>query len=203
MIAGAVYGVVLNDQAQLASLGEALRAPPYGRPPEAPVMYLKPRTCIRTFGAATPAPAELAELEAAATLGLLFADDQGGVGAACLALDVSEPHASYYRPAIRQRCRDGFLPLGGLAPFDGAMARTDIVTRVNGGVVHRWSLERLVRDIPTLIADVSAFMTLQAGDMLLVGLPGDAPRVQVGDRVEVQADGLPTLQARFEPEAAQ
>jgi 5-oxopent-3-ene-1,2,5-tricarboxylate decarboxylase/2-hydroxyhepta-2,4-diene-1,7-dioate isomerase len=199
MIAGAVYGVVLNDQAQIAALGEQLREPPYGRPPVAPVMYIKPRTCIRTFGAATPVAAELGELEAAATLGLLF-DDRGGIGAACLALDVSEPHASYYRPAIRQRCRDGFLPLGAATAFSEAMASTEILTRVNGRIAHRWSLDRLVRDIPTLIADIGSFMTFQPGDLLLAGLAGDAPKVRVGDRVEVEAAGLPTLKARFEPE---
>jgi 5-oxopent-3-ene-1,2,5-tricarboxylate decarboxylase/2-hydroxyhepta-2,4-diene-1,7-dioate isomerase len=202
MIAGAVYGVALNDRQQLAALGEALSQPPYARPPAAPVLYIKPRTCLSGFGAAVPLPPELSEVEAAPTLGLLLADDAGAIGAACLALDVCEPHASYYRPAIRQRCRDGFLPLGGFAPFDAALAGAPIVTRIDGALVHRWELTRLVRGVAQLLADIGGFMTLQAGDLLLVGLPGDAPRARAGQSLSVEMDGLPTLHTRFEPEAA-
>jgi 5-oxopent-3-ene-1,2,5-tricarboxylate decarboxylase/2-hydroxyhepta-2,4-diene-1,7-dioate isomerase len=37
-----------------------------------------------------------------------------------------------------------------------------------------------VRDVATLIADVSAFMTLNPGDLLMLGVAHGAPRVRAG-----------------------
>ena len=198
-IAGTIYGVILNDSAELSQRAPAFAEKPYQAPPRAPVVYIKPRACVRPGHAAVPMQADVAELEAAPTLALLFARDACGVdegsamscvGAACLALDISIPEANYYRPAIAQRCRDGFLPLGG---FAASVQSAEIVTSVDGVEVHRWSTDRLARGIPALIRDLAAFMTLRAGDLLLVGLPGDAPRVRVGQVVRVAAAGLPTL----------
>ena len=201
MIAGTVYGVVLNDQAQRGALAEAFGQKPYVAPPRAPVLYVKPRNCWRFDGAAVTVPSELAEVEVAATVALLFGDAPGVPVAAALALDVCEPHASFYRPAIRQRCRDGFLPVGDFAAYDlDALVSGGIVTWVDGVEAHRWSLARLVRDIPELIDEVCDFMTLENGDVLLVGLAGDAPRVAAGQEVRVEHEGLPTLVAHFERE---
>jgi 5-oxopent-3-ene-1,2,5-tricarboxylate decarboxylase / 2-hydroxyhepta-2,4-diene-1,7-dioate isomerase len=156
-------------------------------------------------------PANLARVEAAATLGLLFhrdarrvtaGDALGHVGGICLALDISEPQESYYRPAVRQRCRDGFLPLGNLTEFTPGLLNGDIETRVDGEVAHTWSPKRLVRDAATLIADISQFMTLAAGDLLLIGLPHDAPRLAGGNHVTVSAPGLPGLSVQLRGEPA-
>lgn len=207
-IAGTIYGVILNDEAEQSRLAPAFAEKPYGAPPRAPVVYIKPRACVRMTHAAVPLPADVAELEAAPTLALLFARDACGIderaamsciGGACLALDVSIPQPDYYRPAIAQRCRDGFLPLGG---FAAPVRSAEMVTRVDGVEVHRWSTDRLVRGIPALIRDLAAFMTLRAGDLLLVGLPGDAPRVRGGQSVRVAADGLPTLSTVFSGDGA-
>ncbi|HEX7761616.1 MAG TPA: fumarylacetoacetate hydrolase family protein [Caulobacteraceae bacterium] len=208
MISGAAYGVVLNDARQRERLAEAFCAPPYRAPPKAPVLYIKPRNCFRFGGAPVPLPPELAEVEVAATLGLLLARDLAAaepadvwasVGAMCLAIDVCEPHDSFYRPAVRQRCRDGFLPLG---PFTASSPQVgEIITDIDGGEAHRWSLDRLHRPIETLAAEISAFMTLCAGDLLLVGLAGDAPRARAGQTVTVRARGLPSLTTRLEAES--
>lgn len=209
MISGTIYGVVLNDMRQRAALAASFDAPPYARPPVAPVLYIKPRTCLSIGGGAVPIPAEIAEVEVAATIALLIERDvaQGGFGpdsiaAACLAIDVCEPHASFFRPAVRERCRDGFLPVGGLAPVPSDLGQVEIVTAINGVEAHRWSLDRLHRDAATLVADIAAFMTLAAGDLLLLGLPGDAPQARAGDRVEVTSGGLPPIAVRLVAEDA-
>lgn len=36
---GTVYGALLNDRGALAALGDAVHAPPYRQPPQAPVLY--------------------------------------------------------------------------------------------------------------------------------------------------------------------
>ena len=207
MSAGTIYGVLLNDRSERKQLEPASHQDPYKAPPQAPVVYMKPRLSASAGGQPVPLPEDEHELMAAATLALLFATDAAAVspenawdhvGAVSLALDISLPTESYYRPTIAQRCRDGFLPLGAAV----APVRPDeIVTLVDGQEVHRWSLSRLVRPIDRLIADLSAFMTLRAGDTLLVGLPGDAPRVRLGQAIRVEAEGLPPLRTTVAREA--
>ena len=206
MIAGNIYGVVLNDRPQLAQMAGDFAMPPYRKPPEAPVLYIKTRNCLASGGSDIVLDADLAQVEIAATLGLSFGrvatkiSRQKAfdcVAGACLALDIGEPEASYYRPTVRQRCRDGFLPLGDFGTFDPKLLGAAIGTSVNDTTAHAWSAERLARDAATLIADISAFMTLAAGDLLLIGLPHDAPRAGPGDRVQVACAGLSPLSIRF------
>lgn len=202
MIAGNIYGVVLNDRPQLAQMAGDFAMPPYKKPPEAPVLYIKTRNCLVSNGSNVMLDTDLAEVEVAATLGLLFGraatktsrkNALDCVAGACVALDVSEPEASYYRPTVRQRCRDGFLPLGNIGAFDPSILESSIGTSINGAGIHSWSPERLARDAATLIADISSFMSLAAGDLLLIGLPHDAPRAKPGDHVRVECTGLPPL----------
>jgi 5-oxopent-3-ene-1,2,5-tricarboxylate decarboxylase/2-hydroxyhepta-2,4-diene-1,7-dioate isomerase len=209
-IAGTAYGVALNDKLELESLGEAFAQAPYKAPPRAPVLYIKPRSCFSYGGAPVPLPADLEEVQVAATVGLQFARDVTGaspadvraaVGAVCLALDVSEPCPSFYRPAIRQQCRDGFLPLAHFADMPASFAQ--IVTEIDGREVHRWSLDRLARPLETAICEISAFMTLRAGDLLLIGIAGDAPRARAGQIVTVRSEGLASLKTAIVPEADQ
>ena len=58
----------------------------------------------------------------------------------------------------------------------------------------RSDLRDLMRGLPTLLADVGEFMTLQPGDVLMVGTDcladGTRPRARSGDRVEISAPGL-------------
>ena len=208
MIAGNIYGIVLNDSLQRPNLVEAFMQPPYKAPPQAPVLYIKSRNCL--MAGPVGLDDDLTTVEVAATLGLLISTDatrvsretaMSHVGGVCLALDISEPNASYYRPSVRQRCRDGFLPLGQPVAFDTAFLRADIETRINGQPVHAWSLKRLMRDAATLIADMTSYMTLSAGDLLLIGLAGDAPQAGRGDTVTVTAPGLPPLTVQIQPEA--
>lgn len=207
-VSGSIYGVALNDSEQLARMAGAFEDAPYKGAPRAPVVYIKPRQCLSERGASTPLPVETERLETASTLALLFARDATRVspdevwdcvGATCLALDVSVPEASFYRPAIAQRCRDGFLPIG---QWRSPHEPSEIVTLFDGREVHRWRLSRLARSIPALVAELSQFMTLKAGDVLLTGIPGDAPQAPIGVEVRVEAEGMAPLATRIERAAA-
>jgi len=48
--------------------------------------------------------------------------------------------------------------------------------------------------VARLIADVSEFMTLHPGDLLLLGPAPDAPRARAGQRVAISIEGLGTLE---------
>ena len=54
--------------------------------------------------------------------------------------------------------------------------------------------ENLIRSVAHLIADVTEFMTLNRGDVLLVGVPEGAPRVEAGDRLRIEIDQVGRLE---------
>lgn len=199
---GQIYGVVLNDIEELAGLALAFGNKPYSAPPRAPVVYMKPASAI----ARGPVSVD-GSVSAAVTLALLFARDASRiadealwdhVGASALAVDLSYPNTDYYRPDIDRRIADGFLALGGW----GAPQLADTMTlSIDGDVAHGWTLARLARPVGQLVADLSAFMTLQAGDVLLVGLPGDAPRAQAGQTLIAQSHGFAPVSLTLEQAA--
>ncbi|HEX7709838.1 MAG TPA: fumarylacetoacetate hydrolase family protein [Sphingomonadaceae bacterium] len=202
MIAGTIYGVALNDGDQRASLASTFVEPPYLDAPSNPVIYIKTRNCLRFGEAVVPVPPEMPRLTAAATIALLFAENPNVPVAAALAMDVFVPYESFYRPPTREHCRDGFLPIGSFARYDAVALRDSVIsTAVDGKIVHRWSPSRLLRQPDDLLRDMSDFMTLANGDVLLIGIPGDSPLVSTGATVAVDHPCLPPLVAHFRPEA--
>ncbi|MBU9676691.1 fumarylacetoacetate hydrolase family protein [Burkholderia multivorans] len=211
---GTVYGALLNERAALAALGDAVHAAPYGRPPQAPVLYIKPANTHAPDGAAVVVPAGVEALEIGASVAVVFARRATRVPAAraldyvhgfTLASDVSVPHPDYYRPAVRFKCRDGFCPLGPAIVPAGALADVDAIAlsvRIDGEVVARTSTATLIRPVRELIADISAFMSFDAGDVLLLGVAGGAPHARAGSTIEIAADGIGTLRHTLVAEEA-
>jgi 5-oxopent-3-ene-1,2,5-tricarboxylate decarboxylase / 2-hydroxyhepta-2,4-diene-1,7-dioate isomerase len=181
----AVYGVALNFRDELERLG----APG----PVAPVLYLRPRNTWNSSGAPIRIPAGAEAVKVAGTLGILLGHTPGYIAVN----DVSIPHESYFRPAIRQRCRDGFCVIG--SDITAQLPR-EFRTFVNGELRARARIADLVRPIDRLLADIGEFLTLAAGDILLIGEPSDAPLARAGDRVRVEADGLPPIENQVESE---
>jgi len=128
----------------------------------------------------------------------LVMGDDGQVQAGALLLDWSVPHTSYFRPPIKFRCRDGYLGLPqALTPFQPGWDQLNMEVLCNGVLVQRVALATLKRAISQLLADVSDFMTLQAGDVLMVGTDcletGLRPRASAGDTVEIRAAALASV----------
>jgi 5-oxopent-3-ene-1,2,5-tricarboxylate decarboxylase / 2-hydroxyhepta-2,4-diene-1,7-dioate isomerase len=74
--------------------------------------------------------------------------------------------------------------------------------RINGELKQTVRFSQLVRPADQLLADVSEFMTLGEGDMLMLGCDAERPRVRAGDRVEIKMPALGTLTNTFLAEAA-
>ena len=70
----------------------------------------------------------------------------------------------------------------------------DIVVAIDGATVHRSSTARLVRPIPRLSADVTEFMTLYPGDVLMVGVAAGAPRARTGQTVTITIQSVGRLE---------
>ncbi|CAB5512147.1 hypothetical protein LMG26857_01436 [Achromobacter anxifer] len=200
-----VVGAALNTRQALDTLGDAVDAAPYKAAPKAPVLYIKPANTYARNGEVIALPADVDEVEVGACLGVVFARQATRVSEAealdyvagyRVVADLSVPHASYFRPALKQKCRDGFCPIGqDLAPVAavGDPGALDIEVRIDGQVAQRASTADLIRPVARLIAEVTQFMTLEAGDILLVGAPHGAPRARAGQRYDISISRVGTL----------
>ena len=103
---------------------------------------------------------------------------------------------NWYRPNLRVKNRDGGTVLGPW--FVDAADVPDphalkLRTLVNGKITQQGSTADMVNNIPALIEYLSAFMTLQAGDVILTGTPDGVVNVNVGDEVVTEIDGIGRL----------
>ena len=201
---GTVYGALLNDRATVERLSPQFDSAPYKAPPKAPILYIKPRNTFATEGAAVAVPAKPGEVRIDATIGLVIAKPAKGVSVDdalshvagfVVVSDVTLPHENYYRPAILQRDRDGFCPISALfkdeAGFD--LDNATLSVSINGERAYERSFATLVRPAAQLIADVTEFMTLAAGDVLLLGPGEGSPVARPGDKVKITVPGLGEL----------
>jgi 5-oxopent-3-ene-1,2,5-tricarboxylate decarboxylase / 2-hydroxyhepta-2,4-diene-1,7-dioate isomerase len=210
---GNVYGTLLNDRAALDALGASVHEAPYKAPPRSVVLYIKPRNTLAGPGDAVTVPADAPELEVGASVGLVIgrtacrlseAEALDHLAGFVIVADVGVPHQSYYRPQVRFKARDGFCPIGPrvVAPTAvGDIGRLGIRVFVDGRLAQQASTAGWIRPAARLLADVTDFMTLQPGDVLMTGVPHGAPRVRAGQTVAIEVDGLGRLENRFVAEA--
>ena len=205
-ITGTVFGTLLNYKGALERLADAVNDKPYSAPPIAPVLYIKPANTFNRYGAEIPMPAGLSRLEMGAALGLVIGkqavavDEENAlayVAGYTIINDVSVPHDSVYRPAVRHKARDGFCPIGPwIIDRQEVDTPDDLTIRVfiNDKLQQENSTSNLIRSASRLLADVTEFMTLNRGDVLLVGVPEEAPQAKIGDKVRIEIAGIGSLE---------
>jgi 5-oxopent-3-ene-1,2,5-tricarboxylate decarboxylase/2-hydroxyhepta-2,4-diene-1,7-dioate isomerase len=193
----AVYGVVLNDKQSVDLISSQLDQPPYKAAPIAPVLYIKPKNTFALSQAAIKLPAKEQSVEIGATLALVIKNRVSKVSTqdalSCIAgiglvADLSLPHDSYYRPAVREKCFDGALPIANTLIEINSLEQINLYTidiLVNNALVATRKFDSLVRNTDQLIFDVSDYMTLRAADILLLGVSYQAPQAQAGDSVQL------------------
>lgn len=189
-----VYGTLLNSREEFERWRPRMGEAPYKAAPKAPILYVKPANTWSRHGARIRVPAPV---EIGATVGLVM-KAPGQVGAHVLMNDFSLPHESYFRPPVKFRCLDGFLGIGTAAEAARDAAAYSIEVRINGELRQTVRFDALVRDAQRLLAEVGEFMTLGAGDVLMLGLAADRPLARAGDVVELRCDGLGTLSNTLE-----
>jgi 5-oxopent-3-ene-1,2,5-tricarboxylate decarboxylase/2-hydroxyhepta-2,4-diene-1,7-dioate isomerase len=200
---GTVYGVMLNDRASLLRLADQFDKDPYKAAPRAPILYIKPANTFTGQASKVPVPVLPGHVQIGATIGAVLgrratrldkSNALGHLDGFRVVADISLPHESFYRPAIRERCRDGFCPIGplaGAAGFD--VSKAVITVSINGSTVEQRTLGDSVRPLERLLIDVTEFMTLEAGDVVLLGLSDQPPLARPDDSIGVNVAGLGAL----------
>jgi len=93
--------------------------------------------------------------------------------------------------------------LGEIAPASeiGHPARGRIELRVNGQPRQAGDLSDLIHSVSAVIADLSQYYHLQAGDLVYTGTPEGVAAVAIGDRLEGSIEGVGTIALQVtEPE---
>ena len=201
---GTLFGVALNYQGLLDQHLAAFEQAPYQKPPTKPVLFIKTPNTRNAHGGVVLQPAG-ERLQPGPALGVVIGqrasrvsldNAMAHVAGYVVVNEFSLPEDSYYRPAVKAKCRDGFCALGPqVIERDQVANPNELALKlfVNGELRQQNSTARWVRDIPQLIAEISEFMTLHPGDVLITGTPEGRVDVQPGDRVEVEITGVGRL----------
>ncbi|MBF8757185.1 fumarylacetoacetate hydrolase family protein [Pseudomonas guariconensis] len=202
---GTLLGVALNYQGLLQQHLAAFNEPPYKQPPVKPVLFIKTPNTRNQHGQPVTYPSAVDRLQPGPALGVVIGKDASRVSVEnalahvagyTIVNEFSLPEDSYYRPAVKAKCRDGFCSLGPeLVPAAQVPNPQALGIRllVNGELRQHNNTANCVRSVAQLIAEISEFMTLHAGDVLITGTPEGRVDVLPGDRVTVEIDGLGQL----------
>jgi 5-oxopent-3-ene-1,2,5-tricarboxylate decarboxylase/2-hydroxyhepta-2,4-diene-1,7-dioate isomerase len=203
---GTVIGVLLNHAPAQAALGDAMHAAPYKAPPKAPVLYVKPRNTLVAADSTCEVPTGVDALEIGANLGIVIGRTACRVAAEraasfvagyVIANDLSVPHASFYRPSVRFKALDDSCVIGAPVMRERIAGPDALGVRVfiDGELVQRTDTGARIRPMAKLLADITDFMTLAPGDIVLLGTSYGAPTARTGQRVAIEIDGLGRLES--------
>ncbi len=183
--------------------------------PEAPVVFSKPPTCV--IGPGEPIPSyldtsnstdyegEIAVVIGKAGRGISEADAYAHVFGYTIVNDVTARTLQHkHRQWILGKGIDGYAPMGPAivtADAAGVPPKLSISTWVNGELRQRAPVDDLIFGIPTLIATISAAITLEPGDIIATGTPAGVgigftpPKfLKPGDRVKIEVPGIGVLE---------
>ena len=181
------------------------RAAQRGRIPAAPSYFLKPPSSLAGDGDPIVRPQGTELLTFEGEVALVIGKTARGVSP-----DQARAHIGWYAPAndvglhdmrwsdrgsnVLAKGHDGFTPVGPRVPAaDIDPAAISLRALVNGEVEQDDSTANLLFPFALLVADLSRFMTLEPGDIILTGTPAGSRPVDPGDVVEVQLAGLSSL----------
>lgn len=93
----------------------------------------------------------------------------------------------------RAKSADTFGPIGPWIVTDLDPTALTISVKLNGQEVQRCASSEMIYDVAYTIADVSKYVTLEPGDLLFTGTSGTTSKIEVGDVVEVEIEGIGIL----------
>jgi len=172
--------------------------------PERPLLFLKPPTSVIGPLQTIRIPTESAEVHHEAELAVVI----GRVTRDVAVEDVG-PHILGYTAAndvtardlqrldgqwTRAKGFDTFCPLGPVIDTEiDPQESLAITCRVNGEVRQSATTADLVFGVGEVVSYISRVMTLLPGDVVLTGTPEGVGPIDVGDKVEVEIEGIGLL----------
>ena len=95
---------------------------------------------------------------------------------------------------VRAKASDGFGPIGPVLVTGLDHNNLHLETRLNGETVQSERTNMLIHDVETVISFISQTITLNPGDIIFTGTPGQTRPIQPGDKLEVELESVGVLQ---------
>ncbi|MFD1600971.1 fumarylacetoacetate hydrolase family protein [Halobellus rarus] len=173
--------------------------------PDRPLLFLKPPNTLSAHGDTVTLPAGKDRLDHEAEIAVVIGEAARNVDAAdamdhvagftCLNDLSNRDDQRRETNWVRGKAFDNAAPMGPvLATPDEVPDDADIELRVNGETRQSSSRDHLAFDVPTLIEEITTYMTLEPGDVIATGTPGGVGPLEDGDTVEVELAGVGTLE---------
>ena len=93
----------------------------------------------------------------------------------------------------RAKSSDTFSPIGPYIVTDLDPGNLNLSARINGKTAQQINTSDLLYDVPTIIEFVTSVMTLEPGDVIMTGTPGQPGDLHPGDTVEIEIEGIGIL----------
>ena len=93
----------------------------------------------------------------------------------------------------RAKSSDTFSPAGPYIETELDPHNIRVTGRINGKEVQSESTTYLIFDVPTILEFVTEYVTLEAGDMIYTGTPGEPQEMNDGDVCEIEVEGIGIL----------
>ena len=173
------------------------------QPPALPQLFLKPTSSVIGPEEAIVLPTDIGRVdlegELVAVIGRHCRGVSSGEALDCVfgytcGNDVSARH--WQRDDLqwwRAKGSDTFSPIGPFIATGLDPTNLQLRTRLNGREVQRSSTAALIHGVAELISFASRSMTLEPGDLLFTGTPGETPSLSPEDVVEVEIEGVGVL----------
>jgi 2-keto-4-pentenoate hydratase/2-oxohepta-3-ene-1,7-dioic acid hydratase in catechol pathway len=172
--------------------------------PDRPKLFLKTPNTVAGHGDTIRLPAGKSRVDWEAELGVVVgeqcrtvdaADAEAVIAGYTVVCDVSNRDDQRQEQNwVRGKAFDGAAPMGPVVADPAHLAEdASIGLRVNGETEQASDISQLVFSVPELIEEISAYMTLEPGDVVSTGTPAGVGALADGDDVEVAVDGVGTL----------
>jgi 2-keto-4-pentenoate hydratase/2-oxohepta-3-ene-1,7-dioic acid hydratase in catechol pathway len=185
-----------NYREHAAELGNAM--------PTEPLLFLKAPSAIIGTGEIIYLPPESVQVEHEGEVGVVIgraasrlseSEDpfQYVLGYTCVndvtARDLQRKDVQF----TRAKSYDTFCPTGPFIVTDLNQDNVLVTARVNGEKKQQASTSTMAFSIPYLIRYISRAMTLNPGDLIATGTPAGVSRLNDGDIVEIEIEGIGVL----------
>jgi 2-keto-4-pentenoate hydratase/2-oxohepta-3-ene-1,7-dioic acid hydratase in catechol pathway len=176
------------------------------KPPERPEIFYKPTSALQHPEEPIVIPAEATSVHYEGELVLVIgkhtrnasaAEAHAAIFGVTCGNDVSEREwqagAKKDLQWWRAKGADTFAPCGPAIVTGLEFDKLLLQTRLNGEVVQKQSTSDLIFDCAAIVSYVSRFLTLEPGDLIYTGTPGQTRKMKPGDVVEVDIEGIGVL----------
>lgn len=196
LIPGKIFAVGLNYRSHLG-----------GRPaPEQPEIFYKPASSIQDPDEPIVLPRDSTNVHSEGELVVVLAkraknatpeEAAGAIFGVTCGNDVSEREWQHGKQKDLQWWRakgsDTFAPLGPAIVTGLDYGHLLLETRINGETVQKQYTSDLMFDCASIVSYISKWVTIEPGDVIYTGTPGSTRKMNPGDTVEVEIEGIGLL----------